>query len=135
MKSENKEVNFKKLDPFRLALFGIPLSLAVLGLYFNSKPYTYVVRGEASIVCANGKEYPAEPNGINAFALSAYTQGQATANAKAQDQKAKELCTYGVINDFIPRNIPDARNYTVRTGTSVPSLDISQNSGVTLSHE
>ena len=127
---------FKKTS-FHLALFGIPLSLAVLGLYFSSQPYTYVVRGEATIICANGKEYPADPNGIDAQALAAYAQNeQDAADAKAQDQKTKELCAYGVINDFIPfRNTPQARNYTVKTGTSAPSLDISRNSGVTLSHE
>jgi hypothetical protein len=130
-------VTFKNLDSFHLALFGIPFILATFGLYFGSRPYTYVVRGEATVICDNGKEYPAQANGIDAQTLAAYVQnGRIGTGAKTEDQKAKELCAYGVINDFIPfRNTPQTRNYSVRTGTSVPSLDISQNSGVTLSHE
>lgn len=128
---------FKKIEAFHLALFGIPLSLAMFGLYFGSRPYTYVVRGEATVLCDNGKEYPAQANGIDAQALADYIQnGHLGGGAKAEDQKAKDLCAYGVINDFIPfRNIPQNRNYSVRAGTSVPSLDISRNSEVTLSHE
>lgn len=119
---------------FRLALFSIPFIISLLGLYFYSKPYTYVVRGEAAIVCENDKIYPAYPNRIeSAEALYEFVEnGFSNPSIRDDDERARKLCAYGVAKDFIPfRRSPKEINYSVRPGTSSPTAT-GENSDVTL---
>lgn len=130
--------NLKTTHLSNLLLFGIPFVMAAMGVYFYSQPYTYVVRGEAAIVCDNQKIYPALPNNISDVdTLYAYIErGGANADARETDLRARKLCAYGVIHDVIPfRGAPENRNYSVRLGTSAPALDITSNAEVTLGNQ
>lgn len=121
----------------RMLVFSLPFMLVSLGLYFYSRPYTYVVRGEAAIICNDEKIYPAAPNnieGVDALYQSFQT-GFEDSSVRSADAKARKLCAYGVARDFIPfRSMPQERNYTIRLGTS-GQIVAEQESGVSLSKE
>jgi len=132
------DMRFKNIISSRSLLLTVPIFLATFGMYFNSKPYTYIVRGESIVLCDTGKAYPAAPNNINDVSgLRGYIEnGYTDMQIQAEDLKARKLCSFGVINDFVPfRNIPDKRNYTVKPGMVDLMPETFEDPGVILSNK